>query len=307
MTDTTKTNIFQQTWRDFSDDNCSRIAAALSYYTVFALPPLLVLVIMICGFFLDPADVEGRVAGEIRNVIGPSGAEQVQTMIHAADRQSGGLLASIISLVVLLVGASGAVLALQGALNDVWEVKPDPEKGGIMNFITKRLLSFGMVLMIAFLLLVSLVLTTMITALSQSILPGDLSPTALQVINSLISFVAITALFAAMFNVLPDADVAWKDVWVGAGLTAVMFVIGKFALGLYFSQSDVGSAYGAAGSLVLILVWIYYSAMILLMGAEFTQAWAKRYGTGIVPSEGAVRVIEKTEHVRPQKGQVTAS
>lgn len=291
-------NLLKQTWQGFSNDNCSRMAAALAYYTIFALPPLLVLVIMICGVFFNPEDVQGRVAQEIKSVIGPSGAEQVKTMIQAADQQKHGLLASLVSLAVLLIGASGVVVQLQGALNDVWNVKPDPEASGIRNVLRKRLLSFAMVLGLGFLLLVSLVLTTLISSLSQQVLPGNFPESALQLINSGVTLVVIANLFAAMFKVLPDAEVRWKDVWVGAALTAVLFVAGKFALSFYFSKADVGSGYGAAGSLILVLVWIYYSAMILLLGAEFTQAWARSRGEEIVPSEGAVRVVEETRHVR---------
>lgn len=291
-------NLLSQTWSNFSSDNCSRMAAALAYYTIFALPPLLVVIITVCGFFFDPSDVEGRVAGEIRSVLGPDGAEQVRTMIRAADRQDHGLLASLFGIVLLLVGASGAVVQLQGALNDVWAVRPDPEQGGIRNLLTKRLLSFGMVLVIAFLLLVSFVMTAALSALSDQVLPGDLSSGALQAINAVVSFLTIAVLFAAIFRILPDADIAWRDVWIGAAITSLLFLVGKFGLSLYFGRSDVGSAYGAAGSLILVLVWIYYSAMILLLGAEFTQVWARQRGSGIVPADGAVRVIEKTEHVR---------
>ena len=190
-------------------------------------------------------------------------------------------------------------MALQGALNRVWEVKPDPAQGGIMNFIIKRFLSLGLIVVIGFLLLVSLALSAALAAFGEVLsarMPG-ISDIVLHVVNFALSFVVITGVFAAMFKVLPDAEVTWGDVWVGAIATALLFVLGKYAIGLYLGQSNPGDAYGAAGSLAVILVWVYYASMIVLFGAEFTQQWANKRGAGIQPEDGAVRV-ERHEKVK---------
>lgn len=292
--------LLSESWRGFGADNCSRMAAALAYYTIFAMPPLLVIVIMICGVFFEPGDVEGRVAAEIRGFVGPQGAEQVRTMIQAAQPEEQGLLARFLGPLLLLIGASGAMIQLQGALNDVWNVKPDPSRGGVKNFITKRLLSFAMILAIAFLLLVSLVLTALISVASEYLFPQLLGEPILHGLNFLVTLALITLLFAAIYKVVPDVEVQWREVWGGAALASFLFGVGKFGLGLYFGKSDVGSAYGAAGALILVLIWIYYSGMILLLGAEFTRAWAKLRGDGIIPSRGAVQVVEEIKLVRPE-------
>ncbi|QDT32630.1 YihY/virulence factor BrkB family protein [Thalassoglobus polymorphus] len=297
--------ILKRVFQDFMQDNCMRVSAALAYYTIFALPPLLILTLWICGIFFDPSDIEGRVAAEIRNVVGSEGAEQVKEILQRTGERSssGTYLTNIFGVLALLFGASGVMVQLQTALNEVWEVKPDPDEGGVWNFLSKRMLSLGMVLGVAFLLLVSLILTALIASLSSWALPDVWSEWSLQSVNFVVNFGMMTVLFAAIFKVLPDAEVAWKDVWVGAFLTSFLFEVGKFSMGLYFASSSVGSVYGVAGSLVLLLVWIYYSGMILLLGAEFTQAWAFEMGEGIQPAEGAVQVVEKTIHVKPDGEQ----
>jgi membrane protein len=191
---------------------------------------------------------------------------------------------------------------LQAALNRAWGVEPDPDRGGVKNFVIKRLFSLGMVLSIAFLLLVSLVLSAALTAFGGALgglLPGDASEVLLQLLDNAVSLVVITLLFAAMFKVLPDARIAWRDVWVGALVTTVLFLAGKFLIGLYLGQANPGEAYGAAGSLAILLVWIYYSSLILLLGAEFTPVWARERGAGVEPQEGAVRVV--VERHRPDE------
>jgi membrane protein len=281
---------------DFMEDGCMRMAAALSYYTVFALPPLLILILMIVGFFFDPATVQEALRTQFGGLVGAEGAEQIATIIQEANRpDTGGPLAAILGIGALILGATGAFVELQAALNRAWDVEPDPEAGGIWSFITKRLLSFGMVLALAFLLLVSLALSAMLAAFGgalAALLPGGASDVLLQILNLVVSFVVISLLFAAMFKLLPDAKVAWRDVWVGAMVTALLFVVGKFLIGLYLGRSDPGSAFGAAGSLAILLVWIYYSALIVFLGAEFTQVWAEHRGTGVEPEKGAVRIEE---------------
>jgi membrane protein len=286
------------TFREFGQDDCASMAAALAYYTIFSLPALLVIVTWVAGLAFDPTDVQGRIRTELQEVVGPEGAEQVETMIGHAQRTGAAPLAAVIGIGTLLFGATGALAQLQASLNRAWGVKPDPQAGGLKQFLLKRILSLGMVLVIGFLLLVALLVTATLSALSERWLPGNWSQPLLLVAGFLVDLAVVTLLFAAIFKVLPDVEIAWREVWVGAGVTAVLFVLGKFAMGFYLGRSDVGSAYGVAGSLALVLVWIYYSGLILLAGAEFTQVWARRYGTEIRPSAGAVSVVEKTFAIR---------
>jgi membrane protein len=283
--------MLKETVREFLGDDCMRLAAALSYYTIFSLPALLILILMVASVFIDPQDMQGRIDQQMGALIGRDGAEQIQTMIEHANRpDTGGPLAAILGIAALLFGATGAFMQLQAALNKAWDVEPDPDAGGLRNFIVKRFFSLAMILGIAFLLLVSLVISAALGAFGDvlaSYLPG-VSEVLLQLLQLGVSLALISALFAAMFKVLPDAEIAWRDVWVGAVVTALLFVVGKFAIGLYLGNSEPGTAYGAAGSLAVLLVWIYYSAIILFLGAEFTQVWATRRGGGVRPSKGAV-------------------
>ena len=276
--------------QDFSADDCPRYAAALAYSTVFALPPLLILLLMIVGNFVSRGEVQNALSGQVGSMIGGDGASTIQTMVTQARQPGGGPIGTILGIGALVLGATGAFLQLQGALDRAWGVKPDPTAGGIRNFVFKRVLSLGMVLVIAFLLMVSLAMSAALTAVGGAVgrlVPGA-SPIIVGVLQALISVGVITLLFAAIFKVLPDARIAWRDVWVGALVTGVLFEIGKWAIGLYLGHSNPGKAYGAAGSLAVILVWIYYTAMIVLFGAEFTETWATAHGAGIRPEEGAV-------------------
>lgn len=293
--------VVKQTFRDFGEDEGTRLAAALSYFTVFSIPPLLMLIVAILGAVLDPQDVERLLAGQAGAIMGPAGA-QLREIVQNAEQPGGRGFASALSIAGLLFGATGAFLQLQGALNRIWEVKPDPEQGGVRRMLLKRVFSLGMLLTMVFLLLVSLILTTLLEAFGDAIgavLPDPFSGVFLKTLTLGFSFLVVVALFAMMFRYMPDAKVSWKDVRVGAVATAIMFVVGKYALTLYLGRSDPGSAFGAAGSLALLLVWIYYSAIIVFLGAEFTQAWANAHGREIVPEKGAVRVVETTRVAAP--------
>ncbi|HEX8906440.1 MAG TPA: YihY/virulence factor BrkB family protein, partial [Longimicrobiaceae bacterium] len=302
--------LLKKSAQDFGEDECPTSAAALAYSTVFALPPLLILILMLVGTFVSREQVQSAMSGQVGQMIGKDGARIITTMITQAKQPGGGPVATILGVAALLLGATGAFMQLQGALNRAWEVKPDPNAGGIKNFVFKRVLSIGMVLVIAFLLLVSLALSAALTAVGGaigSLIPGA-SGVVVAILQTLVSLVVITLLFGAIFKVLPDARIAWRDVWIGALVTALLFEIGKWAIGLYLGNSNPGKAYGAAGSLAVLLVWIYYTAMIVLFGAEFTETWATERGSGIEPEEGAIwredsaRAKEQAEAEAKRKG-----
>jgi membrane protein len=289
--------LLKQTWTEWQEDKASRLAAALAYYTAFSIAPLLVIVIAIVAFVFGQEAAEGGISQQLKELVGSPGAEAMQAMIKSAQKPTEGTIATIISVVILFFGATGVFSELQDSLNTIWEVAPKP---GVKGLVRNRILSFAMVLAIGFLLLVSLLVSAVLAGLSNflgGLIPGldFLWPT----VNFLISFGVITLLFALMFKFLPDAKIAWGDVWIGAAITALLFTIGKSLIGLYLGNSSVGSTYGAAGSLVVLLLWVNYSAQILFFGAEFTQVYANKYGSRIVPAENAVPL---TEEARAQQG-----
>ena len=283
--------IIKDTFRDFSEDNCGRMAAALSYYTVFSLPPLLVLILAIVGFFVDPADAQGRFMDQLTALVGPQGGEAMRTMVEQANHPKGGIMA-VVGIITLLLGATGAFAQLQDALNTAWEVKPDPKAGGIKQFVVKRVLSFGIIIVIAFMLLVSFVVSAAVAAFGDLLnnYLGGAGAVLAQAVQIVIGLAVSWLLFAVMFKVLPDAKIGWRDVWMGAFVTAVLFSIGRFLIGLYLGNSESANAFGAAAALAIIFVWIYYAANILFLGAEFTQVWVKRQGRRIEPEAGAIKV-----------------
>ena len=289
---------------DWSHDRAPRLGAALAYYTVFSLVPFLVVVISVIGLVFGQEAAQSAILSQIADLVGQQTAAAIKDMIQRADQPSTGLFATGLAVATLLLGASGVFGQLQDALNTVWGVEAK-EGRGVWGFIKDRFLSFVAVLGTGFLLLVSLILSSALAAFGKWF--GELLPlpeTVLQLINFAVSFVIITGLFALIFKILPDAKVAWRDVWIGAALTAALFTIGKFALGLYLGKSNVASAYGAAGSLVLVLLWVYYSAQILLYGAEFTQVYANRVGERIVPAPDA-RVTDPDKATADRVGQTS--
>lgn len=291
--------LLKESFTEWREDDASRLAAALAYYTIFSLAPLLIVVIAVAGFFFGEAAVQGEIVGQIEGLVGQEGAQLIEGMVARAGRGGADIIATIVGLATLLLGSTRVFSQLQDALNTVWEVEPDPDRP-LLSTVKDRLLSFSMVLGIGFLLLVSLVISAVLSALDQyltNLLPGG--GLILQVLNFVISFGVITLLFAMIYKALPDVEIDWDDVWVGGAITALLFVIGKFLVGIYLGRSGVASTYGAAGSLVIVLLWIYYSAQILLFGAEFTEVYARRYGTRIVPEEGAVPIGERA---RAQQG-----
>ncbi|HLF74892.1 MAG TPA: YihY/virulence factor BrkB family protein [Anaerolineales bacterium] len=287
-------SLVMETVREWQQDQASRLAAALAYYATFSLAPLLVLVIAIAGLLGGRDAAEGLVMSQIEDLVGVEGREFVQSMVENAAIKSAGITASIVGMATLLLGALGAFNELQNALDRIWDVEPKPIRRWslrVKRFIFKRLLSFSMVLGVGFLLLVSLVISAALSALSDYLgtMPM-LSKLMLQILNLIISVGLITLLFAMIFKFVPDIEIGWRNVWLGAALTAVFFTIGKTLIGIYLGRTEVGSSFGAAGSLALIMIWVYYSSQILFLGAEFTQVFAKRSGSRPRPGEHAVGV-----------------
>ena len=280
-------SLLKEAFQEWQRDKASLLAAALAYYTVFSITPLLVIAIAIVGAVFGQEAARGEILDQINTLVGEQGAQAIEMALNNANQPEISGVASIISVIVLLIGASGVFAQLQEALNTIWNVTVRPERG-ILNFIRKRLLSFGMVLALGFLLLVSLIASAVLSAISK--LDIDLLPGLTifwQLLNTGVSFGFIAVLFALIYKYLPDVKIRWKDVWVGAIVTALLFGLGKYLIGLYLGRGSLGSAYGAAGSLIVFLAWVFYSAQILLFGAELTQVYARRYGRQIRPSKRA--------------------
>lgn len=293
-------------YQGWKEDKASRLAAALAYYTIFSLGPLLIIVIAVTGFFWQKEAVQLAVMSQVQGLVGADGADFVSSLLTSASSPARGIFATIVGLITLIIGALGAFNELHNALNTIWEVKEEETKGfveSIKKIIFSRLLSFSMVLGIGFLLLVSLVISAGLSAAQETL--GNAIPVSeilMQIVNLIISIGVITVLFALIFKFLPDAEIAWRDVWLGAFVTALLFSLGKFLIGLYLGNSAVASSFGAAGSLVLLLIWIYYSAQILFFGAEFTQVYANKFGSKIVP-EGRAEQPGEEPHKGLQPGR----
>lgn len=292
-------------YQEWKEDHASRLAAALAYYTIFSLAPLLIIAIAVAGLLWQKDVVQQSVLNQIRGLVGAQGQTLVSGLLGSAAHPAQGIVATIIGIITLLFGAFGVFNALHDALNAIWDVEPKQVKGlwnSIRHLVIERFLSFAMILGIGFLLLVSLVISTALTAMGTWI--GGLLPfqeLILQIINIVISLAFVTVLFAFIFKFLPDVEIAWKDVWIGAFVTALLFTIGKTLIGLYLGSSAVVTTFGAAGSLVLLLLWLYYSAQILFFGAEFTQVYANQLGPRIV-HEGKTATQTVSQAPTPGKG-----
>lgn len=277
--------LFRETFKEWQEDNASRIAAALAYYTVFSISPLLVIAIAIAGAFFGQQTAQDQITEQLTALVGKDGVQPVLMALDNISQPEIRGVASWISIGVLLLGASGFFAQLQDALNTVWKVKPQPGQG-IWIFIRKRISSFLMVLAIGFLLILSLILSAVVSTLSKY--QTDYLPSwaiLWENLDFVVSLGLMTFIFGLMFKYVPDAKIVWKDVFVGSVITALLFLFGKFLLGVYLSKGSLGSAYGAAGSLIVLLAWIYYSAQIILFGAEFTQVYTRIYGSKIRPSK----------------------
>jgi membrane protein len=269
-------------------DNAAQLSAALAFYTILSIAPLLVIVTAIAGWVFGTPTATEELEAQAREFVGDAGAEVLKTTVEHANRPAAGIVASIVGVATLLFGASGVFGELQRAMNTVWNVKPKPGRG-ILGVLRDRFVSFGMVLAVGFLLLVSLVITTALSALSDylsNLMPGI--PTLMHLLNLVLSFLVVTVLFAMIFKFLPDVKVAWRDVWFGALITAALFTLGKYLIGLYLGRAGVATPFGAAGSVVAFVVWVYYSGLIVFFGAELTQETARHLGRRIKPAENAL-------------------
>lgn len=291
--------LLKDSFNNWKDNDAFNSSVILSYYTIFSLPGLMVIIVTLAGYFFGEQAVTNQISAQIGSAVGEDTAKSIEEMIAKASQHQDGLLATVIGAVTLILGATGAFYQLRQIMNKIWGVQSNPKRK-VMSLVLDRVASLGLILMIGFLLLVSLVLSAAVTSLTQWV--GDHVSQGLVVFFTVLDFIlsiaVITFLFAAMFKYLPQVQIPWKYVWPGAVLTAVLFVIAKFALALYFSKTDPGSTYGAAGSIVLLLLWVTYSGLILFFGAEFTKVYAKMNGAKVRPAKGAVRIAGNTHTVR---------
>ena len=304
-----KNHILSKTWYllknttiEFIDDNAIKLSAALAYYTIFALPPLLIIIITICGIFFGQEAVTGQLYGQINGLVGNDGAIQIQEAIKNVELSDSNLFVNIFGVTMLLIGASGVFAEIQSSINFIWGLRAKPKKG-LKKFLQNRLMSFSMIASLGFLMLVSLMVNTTLDLVSEKLKYYFHEGTVYLFygINSLIIFAIITVLFAVIFRTLPDGIIKWKDAFVGASCTAILFMIGKFLISFYLGSSTIGSIYGAAGSVIIILVWVYYSAIILYFGAEFTKVYATTYGGKIEPNEYSVAIKKEIFEVDETK------
>ena len=280
---------FRGAARAWWDDDCTRLGASLAYYTLFAIAPILLMATAIAGMVFGPEAVRGEIVGQLDHLVGREGALAVQSLLEGASQRRAGVLPTLVGGTAFLIASTGAFLELQVALNTIWRVKPRPD-GHLYAFAIDRLRSFGLVVAIGFLLLVSLTVTAALAALNAWLF--NLAPanaTLWTIVNTRVSMVVTTGLFALLFRFLPDVRLRWRDVVTGAAVTAVLFTVGQQVIGLYLGQGTIASSYGAAGPMMILLLWVYYSCQIVLFGAEFSRVWAARHGVRPKPEEFAVK------------------
>jgi membrane protein len=292
--------LLKRTYNEFDDDNGFKLSASLSYYTIFSLPPLLIIILSIFSFFFGREAVTGRFFGQINGMVGNQAALQIQATIKNIELTDSNTFAAIFGGIMLLIGASGVFAEIQSSINSIWGLKAKPNKG-IMKFIKNRIMSFSMIASVGFLLLVSLMVNTVMDVINERLLRyfPDLTVYLFYIFNILILFSTTTILFSIIFKTLPDGYIAWKDAIIGSSFTSFFFMFGKFAIGFYLGSSTVATVYGAAGSVIIILIWVYYSAIILYFGAEFTKVYANLHGDKIVPNAYAVGI--KVEVIEVKK------
>lgn len=291
----------KQVAREFNEDNILKYSASLAYYTVFSIGPLLILIISVCGILFKKDAIQGHIYGQIKGLVGSEAALQVQDSIKNIHLEGHNFFATVVSILILIIGATGIFGEVQDSLNKIWGLRVKTHKTWL-KLILNRLLSFSLIVCVGFVMMVSLLLNALVSAFSNYIsrYASDFSLAMVQVTDSVLAFLATTFLFSLMFKVLPDAKIKWKDVLIGGLITSVFFTLGKLAIGYYLGQSNLNSVYGAAGSVMVIMVWVYYSSIILYLGAEFTKVYAKFYGGKIYPNEYAVWIkTEETQVANP--------
>lgn len=291
--------LLKSTYNEFDDDNAIKLSASLSYYTIFSLPPLIIIILSICGVFFGTEAVTGRFFGQINGLVGNAAALQIQETIKNIELSDSNVFATIVGAITLLIGASGVFAEIQSSINFIWGLKAKPNKG-FMKFIKNRLMSFSMIASVGFLLLVSLTVNTVMDVINARLILyfPDATVYLFYVLNIVILFASTTMLFSIIFKTLPDGTIGWKDALIGSSVTSIFFMIGKFAIGFYIGSSTVATVYGAAGSVIIILVWVYYSAIILYFGAEFTKVYARAYGKKIIPNDYAVEIKKEIFEVK---------
>lgn len=290
--------LLKRTFSEFNDDNAIKLSASLSYYTIFSIAPLSIIILSVCSLFFGREAVTGEFYSQINGLVGSEAAAQIQETIKNMELRENNFFAMIFGIIILLIGASGVFAEIQSSINYIWGLRAKPNKG-LSKFIKNRLMSFSMIGVIGFLLLVSLLANTILDLLNERLkrLFPDATVYLFYVLNFVVVFVIITMLFSIIFRTLPDGKLAWKDTLIGSSATAVLFMIGKFGISLYLGSSTVASVYGAAGSVIIILVWVYYSAIILYFGAEFTKVYAITYGQKIIPNDYAVEIKKEVMEI----------
>ena len=289
-------SFIKEVFSDFSEDRVLKYSASLSYYTVFSIAPILIIIISVSGIFFGREAVQGQIFSQINGMVGNEAAAQIQDMIGKTHRSGNNFLASVVSVIILVVGATGIFAEIQDSINSIWGLKSKPKRGFI-KIILNRVISFSLIISLGFILMVSLVLNAFIAAVSErlaQVFPGS-GVYFVTIVDQLLSFIVISFLFAVIFKVLPDAKIKWRDVSKGAIVTGLLFILGRYAISLYVAKSEVASVYGAAGSIIILMVWVYYTAVILYFGAEFTKVYSIKYGSKIRPNQYAVWVTVKEE------------
>lgn len=296
-------SVLKKSFDGFIDDKVLKLSASLAYYTVFSIGPMIIVVIYVAGLIYGREAAQGTIFEQIKGLVGANAALQIQDMIKNAAFSNQGSFAFTVGIITLIIGATGVFAEVQDSVNQIWNLKPKPKKGWL-KILTDRLLSFSVIISLGFILLVSLLVNGIIELLMEKLQTRfpNVAVVVIYIVNLLITFLVISTLFGVIFKVLPDAIIKWKDVMVGSMVTAVLFMLGKFAITFYIGKSDVGTTYGAAGSLVVLLLWVYYSSVILYFGAEFTKAFAIKYGSPIHPSNIAVWV--KNIEVEVERGSL---
>lgn len=286
--------LLKETWKNFSDDNAMKFSASLSYYTIFSLAPMLLIIIAMCSLFFGREAVQGEVYARIHDWVGSDAALQIQGMIKSGTLSNQSFMATAIGIATLIIGATGVFIEIQDSINRIWAIKAKPKKGWV-QFLKNRVISFSLIVSLGFLLIVSLLVNTVLDLIFDRIemLFPSIAVYILYIVNIAVVWGVITVLFAVIFRVLPDGKLLWKDAFVGAGVTGLLFLLGKFLIGYYLGTTKVNDTFGSSSAIVLILLWIYYSSVILYFGAEFTKVYTIKYGRPIQPHEYAVAIEQK--------------